>query len=315
MTKETVGNSQHSSADKTVKAARQSGASRDISTKDSIPEGIVKYCQPNRNELAQNKKALHNIAVILLFIGALLSVGIILLGYSLYSNYTTGANKNNKAAEATSDSEASDKAADTSIYDKSSQPIDEANLKLVDQSDGQIPDHFIGPKDAKVTVIEYADFTCPYCQSISGEMREIRDKYKNKVLFIYRNFNIGHTYSDVAMRAAEAAYLAGGEDAYWKFNEALFNDSAWTSSTYMDTETLEGKLKDYARNSGVDAQKLLDAYHNYTNNNIGAKIDRDKTLGSNSNVQGTPTIIVNGKMVASYKASTVKRAIDDALGK
>lgn len=287
---------------------------RDIDSGDTIPEGAVRYCPTSHDDQVKNRQALRSIAIILVFIGILLLLGIMMLCCSLYDNSNqpaTTTSQSNSSNEASSGKD-SQKATE-SIYDKSAKPIAAENLKLIDSSNGQIPDHYIGKKDAKVVVIEYADFTCPYCQDISDDMQDLRKKYQNKVLFIYRNFNIGHTYSDIAMRAAEAAYLVGGSNAYWKFNERLFNDDAWTNSEYMDTNTLESKLKHYAEEANIDANKFIDAYHNYTSNGIETKIQRDQNLGSSSNVQGTPTIIVNGKMVASYDASTVKRAIEDAI--
>ena len=67
--------------------------------------------------------------------------------------------------------------------------------------------------------------------------------YGDKVRFIYRHYNVGFTYSGVTAKLAEAAYVAGGEDAYWKMQDRIFGDSEWVQGAYMDDAALDDKIR------------------------------------------------------------------------
>lgn len=181
--------------------------------------------------------------------------------------------------------------------------------------EGQIPDHYRGSADASVKAIEYADYTCSHCISLADELDDIYNQYGNDVQFIYRNYNVGFTYSGVTAKIAEAAYVVGGEDAYWKMHDKLFDDaSTWSSSEYMDDATIQDKIRSYGDELGLDGQAIIDAYNDSANNGIDAKIERDRSLAGDSDVTGTPTWFIDGKK-ASSSADGIKSELDDILGK
>lgn len=180
--------------------------------------------------------------------------------------------------------------------------------------EGQIPDHYRGVgDDAQITVVEYADYACSHCISLANDINDIYNKYGDKVRFIYRHYNVGFTYSGVTAKLAEAAYVAGGEDAYWKMQDQLFNDSTWYQGAYMDDVALDDKIRSYADAVGVDGQALVDAYHDSANNGIDAKISRDESLAGQANVSGTPTVFI-GKESVSGTADAITSKLDELLG-
>lgn len=185
-------------------------------------------------------------------------------------------------------------------------------LVKADVGDGQIPDHYSGNKDAKVIVIEYEDFACSHCNAFSDTAAAIKKEYANDVLFVYRNFNLKYPNSTISESAAEAAYLIGGEEAYWKMHDLLFSENAWTSSA-IPTKERRTMLEGYAETAGLDVDKFMSAVEDYENNGIQAKINRDKALGTKAEVTGTPTWFVNGKKIDSITESNVKSALKDAL--
>ena len=185
-------------------------------------------------------------------------------------------------------------------------------LTVAEVGEGQIPDHFIGKKDSKVIAIAYEDFACSACNNFNESSKKIYQDYSDRVLFIYRNFNVGHPNSTVSISAGEAAYLVGGEDAYWKMYDLLFSEFKWTGSAISSSER-ESLLRSYAETAGIDSQKFLDEIKNYRENGIQTKMSRDESLGSRLKILSTPTWFVNGEDVGSVTDSNIRKSLDAAL--
>ena len=177
--------------------------------------------------------------------------------------------------------------------------------------ENHIPDHHIGDVDSKVVVIMYEDFACSHCNQISGDVEMIIEDYKDKVLFIHRNFNLGYPNSQVTLQAAEAAYLTGGEDAYWQMNRLLFSTQLWISQAMPEGERKE-TLNGYAELIGLDVEKFNKNIDEKRKNGIQSKINRDTSLGRKAGVSGTPSIFVNGKKVDPSNTD-IREAIINAL--
>ncbi|MCL1876604.1 DsbA family protein [Candidatus Saccharibacteria bacterium] len=178
----------------------------------------------------------------------------------------------------------------------------------------QIPDHYLGDKDSKVVVVLYEDFACSHCNQISGDIEQIYEDYKDRVLFIYRNFSLGYPNSQVTQQAAEAAYLAGGEEAYWQMNELLYSTRMWISQAVPEQERKD-TLNGYAKEIGLDVDKFNKFIEDRYKNGIRDKIERDKGLGVKVGVNGTPALFVNEKKVNKAINADIRAAIDVALKK
>ena len=174
-----------------------------------------------------------------------------------------------------------------------------------------IPDHFLGNKDSKVIVIEYEDFACSACNGFATSANQIHDEYKDKVLFIYRNFNIGQNTSTLSESAAEAAFLLGGEETYWKMHDLIFSDETCVEGN--DKTVCHDTLVNYAGQIGLDTNKFKETLTNYLENGIQAKIQRDKRLGRNAGVEATPTWFINGEKAEGANASNMRSLIEAAL--
>lgn len=157
-----------------------------------------------------------------------------------------------------------------------------------------------GPKDAKVTVVEFSDFECPYCSKAAKVTEQLRKEYGDKIRFVFRQFPL--SFHKNAKPAAEAALAAHAEGKFWEYHDVLFENSR-----KLDKES----LAQYATKTGVDAAKVKAALEA---NTYGAAVDRDMKLGEEAAVTGTPTMFINGKRVSNptdYKS--VSEAIDAAL--
>ena len=180
-----------------------------------------------------------------------------------------------------------------------------------------IPDHYLGKTDSKVVVVEYEDFACSACIALSPYAAKIHDDYKDRVLFIYRNFNLGQNTSTLSESAAEAAYLIGGdtetarETTFWQMHDLLFSDQ--TCMEGNDKNTCQNKIMSYAAQLKFDITKFTNGLNDFTTNGVQDKIQRDKALGLAAGVNATPTWFVNGKKIQGANDSTMRSAIDGAL--
>ncbi len=187
--------------------------------------------------------------------------------------------------------------------------------KLLTQNDvgaDQIPDHFIGDRNAKVVVIEYADFACSACQNSYATTKEIHQTYSGQVLFIQRSFSLDFPNSEIALSAAEAAYLVGGETAYHQMTELLYQDQSWSHSEISEVAAM-AKLSEYASEIGLCTESFAKILSERANNGILTKIARDRESGLLAGIRATPSRIVNGQKVEGGSASALRSAIDAAL--
>ena len=81
-----------------------------------------------------------------------------------------------------------------------------------------------GVPAAPVTIVEYADYECPYCQQVQPTLDRLEAAYKGKVDFAFKNFPLPmHSHAE---KAAEAALCAGAQGKYWEYHDKLFQDKA-----------------------------------------------------------------------------------------
>ncbi len=260
-----------------------------------------------KRELSKRSRALVSLLTI---VGLIVVEIIVVLSGAIYNGTSNDnhSNKNNQSQEASSksDDDKSDDGKSNVLPAELTTPVTDA------YSSTHLIDHFDGKLGSKVTVLEYADFTCPYCQKVHATMKKINSDYRDKVLFVYRSYNVGHTYSAITARAAEAAYIIGGQDGYFRMADALYNSNDWMTTDYIEAPDLDAKLINTAKQAGLDGNKLLAVFKAHKNNTIDSKLARDREFGERSKINGTPTIIVNGKTVKPSDGE-IRAAIDAAL--
>ena len=225
---------------------------------------------------------------LVLGVGGSALVGFILLVSLFFSGKlpSTGLAVNSKVAQAPSPSA------------EPSAPSGPVDIKLSDT------DHAIGPKNAKVTVVEYSDFQCPYCgRFFTGAIQPMLKDYKDKVRFIYRNFPLDQIHPQ-ARPAAIAAECAAEQGKFWEYHDQLFAKQQ-TLSDSVYTEIAKG-LK-------LDEKKFANCQKS---DRPGKKIDADTQGGLGYGVQGTPTTFINGVEISGAQPyENLKAAIDAALAK
>ncbi len=148
-------------------------------------------------------------------------------------------------------------------------------------------DHLLGKKDAKVTVIEYSDFQCPFCSQIEPSLEQMRKDFPNDVRMVYRHFPLSfHPEAQKAAEASECAAKLGGNDAFWKMHDQLF-----ANQQTLGTE-LYTRLAKELRLNEANFKKCLDS------GEMAAKISADMASGNDAGVNGTPATFINGKLVS-----------------
>ncbi len=157
-----------------------------------------------------------------------------------------------------------------------------------------------GLTTAPVKIIAFSDFQCPFCSRVGPTMRQIEETYGGKVAVAFKQFPL--PMHDNAELAAEAALAANEQGKFWQMHDKLFENQS-----KLDRPSLES----YAKDLGLDLEKFKAALDS---GRFKAQVEKDKAQGSSAGISGTPSFVVNGKLlVGAQPFEEFKRAIDEAL--
>jgi len=162
-----------------------------------------------------------------------------------------------------------------------------------------------GDADAKITIVEFSDFECPYCGKYFRETySQIKTKYidTGKVKYVFRDFPLSfHQNAKPASMAAECVKAAGGDKAYWEYHDKLF-----ANQTALSVEN----LKKFATELGYDIGECLDSQK------YAGEVDKDFQDGQKYGVRGTPAFFINGTLLSGAQPfSAFEAAIEAELAK
>lgn len=155
-------------------------------------------------------------------------------------------------------------------------PEDQAKLT-------QGPAPSFGPESAKVTVVEFSDFECPYCSRAADVAHQIREKYGDRVRFVFRQFPL--SFHPNAKEAAEASLAAHAQGKFWPFHDQLFKNQRALDRASLENYAKEAGLNVATFKQALDSDKYL------------PQVEADLKLGEAVHVNGTPSMFVNGKRV------------------
>lgn len=141
-----------------------------------------------------------------------------------------------------------------------------------------------GSKDGQIVIVEYSDFECPFCSRAFGTVRQILDKYKGKVKFVYKHLPLSfHPNAEPASRYYEAIRIQSHEKAI-KFHDELYDNQ-------RKIQNGEKYFAKVAKDLGVDMNKLK---KDVASEEVQKRIDEDKAEAAKFGFQGTPGFTVNG---------------------
>jgi protein-disulfide isomerase len=163
-----------------------------------------------------------------------------------------------------------------------------------------------GPKDAKITIVEYSDFQCPYCARGYQTLQEVKKAYPNQIRFVFKHLPLEmHPKAMPAAKYFEAIARQSAEKAY-KFHDMVFSNQGELNARGEDF------LKDTAKKAGADMAKLKKDLADPT---LMDRINKDTAEAQKYGFTGTPGFIVNGvSLRGAYPFSEFKSIIDRSLG-
>ena len=174
-------------------------------------------------------------------------------------------------------------------------------------------DHVRGDRNAQVLLIEYSDLECPFCKRFHPTAQQAVDEYKGQVAWVYRHFPIDslHSKADKEAEATECAGELGGEDAFWKMTDKIFEVTPSNNGLNLDD------LPNLASQIGLNSGKFKACLDN---GKYAQRVEDDYQGGIKAGVTGTPGNILldtktgkNKVLPGAVPFDQLKQAIDSLL--
>ena len=162
-------------------------------------------------------------------------------------------------------------------------------------------DPVLGTGTAPVTLVEFSDFQCPFCQRVMPTLKRLREAYGDRVRIVWKDFPLTSIHPQ-AFRAAEAGQCAREQGKFWEYHDRLFGNQ----------QALEPEfLKKYAADTGLDATKFnacLDTAK------YAERVQAEMGVGTSLGVSSTPSMFINGRLLSGAQPyETFTAVIDEEL--
>ena len=155
-----------------------------------------------------------------------------------------------------------------------------------------------GPASAPVTLVEFSDFQCPFCQRVMPTLKQIQQKYGDKVRIVWKDFPLTQIHPQ-AFDAAVAGNCAREQGKFWELHDRMFPNQQALQPEF---------LKRYAADAGLDAAKFnacLDS------SKYQQKVQDAIDAGTKLGVSSTPTVFINGRVVSGAQPFEVFASVID----
>lgn len=159
-----------------------------------------------------------------------------------------------------------------------------------------------GPVNAPVTVVEFSDYQCPFCDRVQATLAEMRKKYGNDVRWVYKNLPLD--FHPEAKPAAYAALAANKQGKFWEYHDMLWQRQASLGEkTYVAiAEELKLDMAKFNKDRASD--------------DVKAQVETDLADAENMGARGTPHFVINGEQLSgAVPAAEFTRVIDAKLNK
>jgi protein-disulfide isomerase len=159
-----------------------------------------------------------------------------------------------------------------------------------------------GPEDAKVTIVEFSDFQCPFCSRVLPTLDQIREEYPDEVRVVFKHLPLRmHAKAPAAHAAAEAAHRQG---RFWEMHDRIFQNQR---------EMAPERYVEYAQEMGLDVDRFQS---DVASSDVKDRVDGDAEQASSLGVSGTPGFFINGRFLSGARPfADFKRMIDEELGR
>jgi protein-disulfide isomerase len=159
-----------------------------------------------------------------------------------------------------------------------------------------------GDANAKITLVEFADYECPHCKRFQPVLRQILDEFHGEVKLYFKHYPLPqHTNARLAAEAATAAQKQG---KFWPFEEKL-----WVNQDNLTPAELEK----YAKETGLDLAKFRQDLDSPA---VKARVQKDRTEGAAAGISSTPTLFINGREYSdNHDTESLREWIKEELAK
>ena len=142
-----------------------------------------------------------------------------------------------------------------------------------------------GPATAPVTIVEFQDFHCPFCERVQPTLAQLVARYGERIKLVYRDFPIDQLHPQ-ARKAHEAARCANDQGKFWPYHDVLYA---------KPKKAGREDLKAYAREAGLEMAAFERCL---TSGTFQAAVQKDVDEGARAGVTGTPTFFINGRLIS-----------------
>ena len=161
---------------------------------------------------------------------------------------------------------------------------------------------FRGSEKAKVTIVKFEDFQCPFCKTVQPTFKDLLKKYDGKVRVVHKDLPL-EAIHPLARQAAEAARCAGEQGKFWEYHDKL----------YADTPKLGAEeLKSAAKDMGLNMPSFDQCF---TSGKYRSAVQKDVNDGAQLGLTGTPAFFINGREISGARPlDDFSAIIDEELG-
>lgn len=171
-----------------------------------------------------------------------------------------------------------------------------------DDSKVEQVEHFWGDPDSEVVIVDYSDFLCGHCMDFAlGTEQRLRENFEDEIKFVYRHFPL----QAKSRNAAEASEAAARQGKFWEYHKILYENQGEGQS--WDT----GRFEDYAREVGVeDIERFVREVKDDVYEDV---VEEQAEMGKEQDVDGTPTLFINGERVEDRSYEGMEKLINEKL--
>jgi protein-disulfide isomerase len=162
-------------------------------------------------------------------------------------------------------------------------------------------DPVLGNASAPVTVIEFSDFQCPFCQRVMPTLKQVKQTYGDRVRIVWKDFPLTSIHPQ-AFKAAEAGNCAREQGKFWEYHDRLFGNQQALQPEFLKKYAADAGLDSAKFNSCLDTAKYSD------------RVQAQMGVGTQLGIQSTPSVFINGRMVSGAQPyETFTAIIDEEL--
>lgn len=161
-------------------------------------------------------------------------------------------------------------------------------------------DPVLGPASAEVEIVEFSDFECPFCLSVTPTLRQLRTAFGDRLKLVYRDLPLNIHKN--AFAAAEAAQCAREQGKFWEYHDKLFANQKAMQPADLKRHAVDLGLNESAFNACVDQRKMK------------TLVEQDMKAAQRYGVESTPAFFVNGRMLLGAQPfEAFRQAVQDEL--